>query len=126
MKLSRQGQQSFNTIFCSTGEEKALGLQGVVDIPNNTILAFEGVSQGDFFHMRNCAFPIDWLCVSNDGTILKKEALHPEDDVAGVAPGTKYVIEAKLGTFSGNKGDQIDLTSLKPSGGSVFDLSRNK
>jgi len=126
IKLSmRKAQQTLNTIICQTSEEKALGLQGVTNLPNDTVLLFESV-QGDVFHMRNCLFPISWICLSDEGIILAKKELQPENDIASVVPNTVFVLETKPDTFSTfREGDRIDLDSLQSSGKSVFDLQRN-
>ena len=54
-----------------TEAEKNQGLQGVRYMPPETFLVFLNIRPGEYFHTKNCLFPIDIISVDQRGRIFK-------------------------------------------------------
>jgi uncharacterized membrane protein (UPF0127 family) len=82
-----------------TPEEKALGLQGLPRIPDDTIYVFVGPPVGGYFHSRNVPEPFDLAFLSSDRRVICRGFLTPPNDTAAVPVGAAYAIETKFGVL---------------------------
>lgn len=100
-----------------TERDKALGLQFVTGLPEDTGVIFfieRPRSRPVAFHSRNCYFTIGMTALDADGRILAVKNLEPES-LAEFPPETAFVVETAPGRFPGpgkKPGESVDLGRL--------------
>ena len=88
-------------IIAETACQKMQGLQGTKYLPKNTILLFLNIPPNQYFHMKNCSFPIEIICLDRRNNILSIWVAHPGQQAIGPTPSeTTNVLEAGLGWSS--------------------------
>lgn len=82
-----------------TKAEQSVGLQGLLEIPDDTVYVFVNPSPGGHFHSRNVPGPFDLIFLSKWRQVISQSTLMPPNDIAATPPGTVYALEAKPGVL---------------------------
>ena len=87
-------------IYLKDEQSKKQGLQGVKSLASDTILVFENVNPGEYFHTYNCLFNIDIVPIDCNGLVLGIWNCNPGLPKVGPMPlGTNAVLESNGGWF---------------------------
>ena len=93
--------------IADTAEKRRKGLMGRTCIPAVTGMLFEGLTNGGFFWMKNCAVPIDVVFLNKAGVVTKTYAMtvdggkeryqYDAEDVAAIELAGGRVKDWKIG-----------------------------
>lgn len=89
------------TVVFETPEQRALGLQFMPTIPDDTVFIFPITYPGAVFHSENCPEPFEVVFMSAQEKVLLRKILTPPGDVVVAPYGTTHTYEARPGVLSG-------------------------
>lgn len=99
--LAGRGKHVYNPgmrlLILQTPEERAMGLQHQPFVPDQTILVFPEIYEGDVFHSRNVPEPFDIAFIGEDRKVIELRRMYPPDDTVAAPEGTVKAIETKAG-----------------------------
>lgn len=80
--------------------EQIIGLQGLKEIPADTVYVFIGPFLDGVFHSRNVPEPFDLIFLDSKLEIVRRRRMVPPNDTAEVPPlDVWYAVEAKAGVL---------------------------
>lgn len=88
----------YTLCIASTVEQKKQGLQFVDRLPSKHLALFKNISEGNYFHTINCAFPMDIIPLNSTNKVLDIWSVGTNMKLIGpTPPQTASVIEAPFG-----------------------------
>ena len=93
----------------TSDEEKAKGLQGVTELPEDEGMLFYFDPPEDVqFWMKNVEIPLDIIFIDEDQGVIKVQEGIPHDETMISAPDVAYVLEVNVNSGI-QVGDELDL-----------------
>ena len=93
----------------TSDEEKAKGLQGVTELPEDEGMLFYFDPPEDVqFWMKNVEIPLDIIFIDEDQEVIKVQEGIPHDETMVGAPEVAYVLEVNANSGI-QVGDELDL-----------------
>jgi len=105
---------NYSVIIAQTECQKFQGLQWEpTPLPKNTVIMFNNITSGIYFHTVNCKFSIDIVALDRDGKVLSTwKNVPPNQNQVGPMPlRIKRVVEATAGWIDSK---QIKVGDMLP------------
>lgn len=111
----RFGRLEFSAKFAVSDAEKARGLMGVKELPQNEgmVFVYQMPTMMSFW-MKNTLIPLDIAFIDPEGVILQISQMYPHNEVPVRSASSKvlYSLEMNQGWFAKNQikpGDKLDM-----------------